>query len=63
MAININDLAGLNGQNPNINKTGPSGLAGGTLQEQQQKYFGTKQAQKTGGGFGQALQGLNNLGS
>lgn len=63
MAININDLAGLNGQNPNINKTGPSGLAGGTSQEQQQKYFRTTQTQKTGGGFGQALQGLNNLGS
>lgn len=42
---------------------GVDGLAGGTLQEQQQKYFGTPKTQNVGGGFAQKLQGLNNMGS
>ena len=50
----------INWTNPNINKTGPSELAGGSLEEQQQRYFGTPKTQNIGGGF---WNGLNNIGS
>lgn len=42
-------------------KNGFEGLAGGTLQQQQQQYYGTPKTQNTSGGFNAKMQGLNSV--